>query len=68
MHLVVMLPPSARDHDIAVRAARRGLSVLPLSSCYAGRRTRPGLVLGYGATRLSEIPDAVRRLASALGG
>lgn len=68
MHLVVMLPPSARDRDIAVRAARRGVSVLPLSSCYAGRRTRPGLVLGYGATRLSEIPDAVRRLASALGG
>ncbi|HSS01486.1 MAG TPA: PLP-dependent aminotransferase family protein, partial [Kofleriaceae bacterium] len=67
MHLVVLLPPAARDHDIAARAARRGLSVLPLSSCYAGRRTRPGLVLGYGATRLSEIPDAVRRLASVVG-
>lgn len=68
MHLVVMLPANARDHEIAVRAARRGLSVLPLSSCYAGGRTRPGLVLGYGATRLSEIPDAVRRLKTALRG
>jgi GntR family transcriptional regulator/MocR family aminotransferase len=68
MHLVVMLPPGARDREIAVRAAGRGLSVLPLSSCYAGRPTRPGLVLGYGGTRLSEIPDAVRRLGSALRG
>ncbi|HTE49921.1 MAG TPA: PLP-dependent aminotransferase family protein [Kofleriaceae bacterium] len=66
MHLVVMLPAGSRDHDIAVRAARAGISVIPLSSCYIGRRTRPGLVLGYGGTRLSEIPDAVRRLKSIL--
>src|SRR4030095_7122056 len=33
MHLVAMLPPDARDRDIAVRAARRGISVIPLSSC-----------------------------------
>jgi GntR family transcriptional regulator/MocR family aminotransferase len=68
MHLVVTLPPVARDHDIAVRAARRGLSVIPLSSCYAGPRPRPGLVLGYGATRVPEIPDAVRQLKAVLRG
>jgi GntR family transcriptional regulator/MocR family aminotransferase len=66
MHLVVLLPPKSRDHEIATRAARLGISVSPLSSCYAGRPRQPGLILGYGATRLSEIPEAVRRLKSVL--
>jgi len=66
MHLVAMLPTDARDHDIAVRAARRGISVIPLSSCYTGRRTQPGLLLGYGSTHVAEIPDAVRRLKTVL--
>ena len=68
MHLVVMLPEGARDHEIALGAARRGISAIPLSSCYAGRRTERGLVLGYGSTHLSEIPDAVRRLKAVLRG
>jgi GntR family transcriptional regulator / MocR family aminotransferase len=68
INLVVLLPPGARDQDIAVRAARRGISVIPLSSCYSGPRPRPGLVLGYGATRVSEIADAVRRLKASLRG
>jgi GntR family transcriptional regulator/MocR family aminotransferase len=68
MHLVVMLPTGARDREIAERAARRGISAIPLSSCYGGRSSRPGLVLGYGAARLSEIPDAVRRLKAVLRG
>jgi GntR family transcriptional regulator/MocR family aminotransferase len=68
MHLVVMLPRGARDRDIAVRAARRGISIIPLSSCYASPRSRPrpGLVLGYGTTRVTEIADAVRRLKALL--
>jgi len=65
-HLVVLLPPETRDYDVAVRAARRGISVIPLSSCYAGPRPKEGLVLGYGPTRASEIPDAVRRLKAVL--
>lgn len=68
MHLVVLLPPGARDQDIAERAARRGISVIPLSSCYRvpRSRSRPGLVLGYGATRTADIADAVRRLRAVL--
>jgi GntR family transcriptional regulator/MocR family aminotransferase len=67
MHLVVMLPSGARDREIAVRASRQGISVIPLSSCYASPgRVRPGLLLGYGTTRVSEIPDAVRRLRAVL--
>ena len=68
MHLVVILPRGADDHAIALAAARAGISVIPLSSCYAGRPRQPGLVLGYGAVRLSEIPDGVARLRAALRG
>lgn len=64
MHLVLLLPRSVRDQEVALRAARGGLSAIPLSSCYFARPTRSGLVLGYGSTRLAEIPDAVRRLAA----
>jgi GntR family transcriptional regulator/MocR family aminotransferase len=65
MHLVVLLPAKAKDHQIALRAAVKGISVIPLSSCFNGKQTRPGLVLGYGSTRLSEIPEAVKILKSA---
>jgi len=64
MHLVLLLPRRIRDREVALRAARRGLSATPLSSCYAGRPTRSGLVLGYGSARLAEIPEATRRLAA----
>jgi GntR family transcriptional regulator/MocR family aminotransferase len=30
LHLVVLLPPNARDHDVAMRAARLGISVILL--------------------------------------
>ena len=68
MHLVVLLPRGSRDVAVAERAAGRGLSVSPLSTCYGERGARrPGLILGYGSTRLAEIPDAVRRLAAIVG-
>jgi len=67
MHLVLRLPRGADDRDLAAQAARAGISVIPLSSCYlASRGQKPGLVLGYGATRAAEIADAARRLTSIL--
>jgi GntR family transcriptional regulator/MocR family aminotransferase len=68
MHLVALLPAGSRDREVAIRAARRGVSVIPLSSCYLGRRKQPGLILGYGSTRVAEIPDAVRKLKAILRG
>jgi GntR family transcriptional regulator/MocR family aminotransferase len=62
MHLVVTV--RGDDRAIAERAAQAGLSVMPLSSCYAERARRSGLVLGYGATRPREIAEHVRRLAA----
>ena len=68
LHVVVLLPPGARDRDVALAAAERGLAVTPLSSCYATRAgaNRPGLLVGYGVTSTRELPDAVRRLAHVL--
>lgn len=68
MHVVITLPPGARDRDVALRAAARGLSVIPLSSCYAGPRPRAGLLLGYGASSPARIPEAVAELARAIAG
>jgi GntR family transcriptional regulator/MocR family aminotransferase len=62
MHLAVTARPRWPDHVVALRAAQRGLWVMPLSSCYLGRPTRRGLVLGYGGTTAAEIPSAVHRL------
>ena len=66
VHLVATLEKTADDRAIAERAARAGLWVMPLSSCYAGRATRRGFVLGYGGTEADEMTEAVRRLRRVL--
>jgi GntR family transcriptional regulator/MocR family aminotransferase len=62
MHVVVNLPAGLRDIENSERAGAEGLSALHLSSCYLGRRTRQGLLLGYGGTSAVDLPDAVARL------
>jgi GntR family transcriptional regulator/MocR family aminotransferase len=67
MHLVAVLPKGRSDLDVSLRAARRGLWAMPLSSCYSGKALRQGFVLGFGGTNVPEIRDGVRRLREALG-
>lgn len=62
MHVALMLPPGMRDHEIARRAAQRGLWLWPLSSCYVGRRRRQGFILGFGSATSAAIPAAVHTL------
>jgi GntR family transcriptional regulator/MocR family aminotransferase len=62
MYLAVTARRRWPDHAVALRAAVRGLWVMPLSSCYLGKPTQRGLVLGYGGTTVAEIPSAVHRL------
>src|SRR5271155_69082 len=62
MHLVTLLPRGVDDSVIARKAAERGISVMPLSSCYLGRPVRNGLVLGYGGTSPRQIVEAIREL------
>lgn len=66
MHLTVTLPKGINDAEIAERAARQNLWLWPLSSTYRGEAARPGLILGFGSTRTSDIPPAVRKLRDLL--
>jgi GntR family transcriptional regulator/MocR family aminotransferase len=62
LHLVGTLPKGLRDRRISVAAARGRLWLMPLSACFIGAPSGPGLVLGYGGTAPTEIVDGVRRL------
>ena len=66
MHVAVTLQNGGRDLEIAERAARLNLSLWPLSPSYMGEASRQGFILGFGGTRLTEIPNAVRKLRTCL--
>jgi GntR family transcriptional regulator / MocR family aminotransferase len=66
MHLLLMLPKTCSDLESARGAARQGLWVAPLSSCYLQAPAQQGLILGFGGSRIEEIPQAVGRLARVL--
>lgn len=66
LHAIGWLPPGVDDALASARAAEHGVEAAALSSCYAGRCPRPGLVLGYGGLRPREIDGGMRRLAEAL--
>jgi GntR family transcriptional regulator/MocR family aminotransferase len=68
MHLVATLARGRGDLDASVRAARRGLWAMPLSSCYFGKPSRHGFVLGFGGTEVPEIAEGVRSLKAVLEG
>ncbi|MFP2932340.1 PLP-dependent aminotransferase family protein [Pyxidicoccus sp. 3LG] len=62
MHLVAALPKRFRDRHLSERAAKEGLSTIPLSGCYLEAPGRQGFILGFGATDAERIPEAVRLL------
>jgi GntR family transcriptional regulator / MocR family aminotransferase len=66
MHLVALLRRGGGDHALSVRAARRGIWAMPLSSCYFGNPTRQGFVLGFSGTDVSELRAGVRALSGIL--
>jgi GntR family transcriptional regulator/MocR family aminotransferase len=66
MHLTAWLPTGIDDREVARYAAMRGISVTALSSCYAGKSSRPGLVLGFGGIVEEAIVPAVETLARAI--
>jgi GntR family transcriptional regulator / MocR family aminotransferase len=70
MHLiarpVAAIAPTFDDRAVAAAAARAGISVSPLSSCYVGRRRRHGLILGYAGTPERAIDAACATLARVL--
>jgi GntR family transcriptional regulator / MocR family aminotransferase len=61
MHLCITLK-GISDRQIAQRAARERIGLVPLSLLYIGKASRQGFILGFGNTSVHEIPAAVRKL------
>jgi GntR family transcriptional regulator/MocR family aminotransferase len=66
MHLTLLINGRFKDREIAARAAARKLWLSALSLSYVGETSQHGFVLGFGNTRVSEIPKAVRLLKELL--
>lgn len=62
MHLVALLPPGTNDLAVCRKAAQRGVSVMPLSTCYLNLPTRDGLILGYRGANAHQIHNGIRKL------
>jgi GntR family transcriptional regulator / MocR family aminotransferase len=62
MHLTVTLPRGMSDHEIATKAARKGLWLWPLSPSYLSEAPRQGFILGFGNTAVEDMPHAVSQL------
>ena len=54
------------DRAVTAAAAAAGISVAPLSACYAGRAKKHGLILGYAGTPEPEIEAAIVKLQRVL--
>ena len=68
MHLVALLPLGTDDVAVSRKAAQRGISAMPLSSCYSKPPTRSGLILGYGGVTAHQIDDGIRKLRMSVQG
>src|SRR3984893_5869009 len=62
MHLVALLPRGTNDVAVSRKAAERGISAIPLSTCYLTPPTRGGLILGYGGANAHQIDDGISKL------
>ena len=65
MHLSVTLK-GIDDCEVAERASRQNLWLVPLSTSYLGKASRQGFILGFGSTEVADIPNAVRKLRTVL--
>jgi GntR family transcriptional regulator/MocR family aminotransferase len=66
MHLTAWLNAGVDDREVVRRAALRGISAIALSTCYAGRPSRMGLVLGFGGANASEIERGLEVLVDVI--
>jgi GntR family transcriptional regulator/MocR family aminotransferase len=62
LHLAGFLPGGEDDREVLRRAAARGITGTALSTCYAGRPARSGLVLGFGGSDERRLRAAVETL------
>ena len=65
MHLSVLIR-GISDRQLALRAAKQNLWLVPLSSSYLGKVREQGFILGFGSSAAKDIPKAVCRLQALL--
>jgi GntR family transcriptional regulator/MocR family aminotransferase len=63
LHLSAFLPEGLDDREVVRRAAQRGISTTPLSTCYVGTRSKSGLILGFGGAAEGQISRAAKTLS-----
>ena len=68
MHVVLELPPGLPPAQVVAEAARRGVGLYVLDRYFAGPPSVSGLILGYGATPLTQVRRAAAVLATLLTG
>ena len=68
MHLTALLPPGTNDVAVSKRAAQKGISATPLSTCYLRPPARGGLILGYAGVSAHQIHDGIRKLKMSMQG
>ena len=66
LHVSAFLPDGVDDREVVREGAKRGLDMTALSTCYAGKRSRSGLVLGFGGASERRILVACRTLGEVL--
>jgi GntR family transcriptional regulator/MocR family aminotransferase len=66
LHVSAFLADGTDDVEVAAEAARRGIDVTPLSTCYAGRRSHPGLILGFGGASERRLVAACKTLGDVI--
>ena len=66
LHVALLLADGLDDADVVARMAGRGLTATALSSCYAGRDRRQGLLLGFGGSTERGLGEAARVLGEVL--
>jgi GntR family transcriptional regulator/MocR family aminotransferase len=62
LHLCVFLPPQINDTEVVRKCLQMGISTIALSSCYAGKKSRSGLILGFGGANELQINSAAETL------
>jgi GntR family transcriptional regulator/MocR family aminotransferase len=68
MHVVLELPPDQPADRLVAAAAARGVALFTVDRYYAGPPTLNALILGYGATPLTQVRRAAAELRALLTG
>ncbi len=66
LHVVLELPAGLPPEQVVAEAARKGVGLHELDRYFAGPPTVSGLILGYGATPLTQVRRAAAVLATLL--